>query len=894
MEPTNKITTPKKKKISIEAESKIIDFELIKKLFKLKNKDNLLLYLETILPEYCSFDHDINVGISKTKFINFMKLPFFIGEKIFYSLNYHTSEYLPANTFSHELCNLYYGNFEEVATFIFDVYDFDYDGFIIPSDVKLIFSHLTLKVDKNLLNYELQMESLAQAEELIEESFGEHKRLNLENFLKITKEKPIIFFQLLCYLYQNCPFSEDNLRFLSKTNQNTVNGLPSVSNNIENNFNYYNVDENFEYLIIDDNDNKNQKTLNYTKHNDKVSKNFRSKSIDLKIIKLISKSDLFRHPIQQFMVSSLLELNSPKKISNYSSICVKKKRPNFESSDSISRSNEEDNKNRIDELEEQIKAQSQELISDYASLSNINTVKRFSSADNYERLSRLISKNLGGINGKVRRTSAQLNKIRLSVNNITYSLKTVNRNKKFPEINDINEILESSENKDENNNSNFDHLINFEGEVYQKSERKQNTVIYWLVLIGTDLYYYSDSSKNYLLKMKNLQGCFVSEVIAKKIKNNKFYRFQIKYLNKTRNYFTLNEEKAKHWVRVLRKTLGLKNFYENYKIIEDIGSGSYGSVKLGYNIKTNQKVAIKKISKSKFSQERLNFIKSEIDILKFCKHPNIVEFLEHFENSDYIFIITEYIKYGDLREYISIKKHQNKVVLESRAAMIAYQVADVLKYLHKFGIVHRDIKPENIVVEEYEKNKVFKIKLLDFGLSKVLGQKEFSRERYGTLSYVPPCIIKGEPYNILADIWSFGVFLYHILSGSLPFNSKTRNNDEIATNIVTKELTFNHKSWQSRSNECKELIKKCLHKEYAKRITAEEILKDPWFSLFQAKKLCSNQVSQISQVSNLTQETRISQVSQVSNSTHERKESKESQISQVNQGVNEDINTQEK
>ena len=201
------------------------------------------------------------------------------------------------------------------------------------------------------------------------------------------------------------------------------------------------------------------------------------------------------------------------------------------------------------------------------------------------------------------------------------------------------------------------------------------------------MYYYLNKDIQQCYKTKNLIGCFVKEIGEKKIKGTQYFMFDIIFINKVRHYLTLSKETAKEWTVNIRKSVGYKNFFDLYEILDDIGSGSYGVVKLGINIKTKQKVAIKIITKSKLKQEELNFVRTEIDILKFSKHPKIVAFLDHFENSEYIFIITQYIKFGDLKEYIISKQRKNKLIEESKAAWVCFQIADAIAYLHRFGII---------------------------------------------------------------------------------------------------------------------------------------------------------------------------------------------------------------
>ena len=172
-------------------------------------------------------------------------------------------------------------------------------------------------------------------------------------------------------------------------------------------------------------------------------------------------------------------------------------------------------------------------------------------------------------------------------------------------------------------------------------------------------------------------------------------------------------------------------------------------------------------------------VRSEIDIMKLCHHPNIVRLLDHFENTEYIFIVMEYIVGGTLYEYLK-KKHYN--FSENLADNLMFQIVSCLKYLHQYGIVHRDLKPDNIMMTESNEKGILKI--MDFGLSKIVGPNDTMNEAYGTLSYVAPEVLLRTPYNKKIDIWSMGFILFQILLGKLPF---VGNKEE----IIAKKLFLN-------------------------------------------------------------------------------------------------------
>lgn len=92
-----------------------------------------------------------------------------------------------------------------------------------------------------------------------------------------------------------------------------------------------------------------------------------------------------------------------------------------------------------------------------------------------------------------------------------------------------------------------------------------------------------------------------------------------------------------------------------------------------------------------------------------------------------------------------------------------------VKYLHSFGIVHRDLKLENVMMSDVSNSAIPKI--VDFGLSKIIGPNEKSREPFGTVGYVAPEVLRQKPYSFSCDVWSIGCIMYALISGSLPFDS---------------------------------------------------------------------------------------------------------------------------
>lgn len=200
----------------------------------------------------------------------------------------------------------------------------------------------------------------------------------------------------------------------------------------------------------------------------------------------------------------------------------------------------------------------------------------------------------------------------------------------------------------------------------------------------------------------------------------------------------------------------------------NLGSGKFGFIKSAQHRKTGKIVAIKTMDKSKITDLERELIFREIDILKLCQHPNIIKLFDVFESKKLIHIVMECLKGGDLFDYLEKRKFQ---ISEDRACFISFSIASAIFYIHNFGIIHRDIKPENILLINSDDNS--DIKIVDFGLSKIIGPTERADEPYGTLGYVAPEVLMKLPYSKPVDVFSLGVVTYLLLVGTLPFDSHT-------------------------------------------------------------------------------------------------------------------------
>ena len=260
-----------------------------------------------------------------------------------------------------------------------------------------------------------------------------------------------------------------------------------------------------------------------------------------------------------------------------------------------------------------------------------------------------------------------------------------------------------------------------------------------------------------------------------------------------------------------------------YKILNELGNGSFGKVIRVENLINKEIYACKKMIKKNIKD--IKSFNNEIDILSKCDHPNIVRLYEIIEGEKNINLIMEECKGGQLFKKIQLKNIIK--MTEKEIAKIFKEIMIAVNYLHNRGICHRDLKPENILFLNNEKNSP--IKLVDFGLGKIFGNygNLYNNEmkcKVGTKFYISPEVIKGK-YDQFCDIWSCGVILYLMLSGNFPFYG--RNDDEIYDKILEMKVEFPEKYWKNIDKDAINLIKKMLC-NVSERLNAQQVLNHVW------------------------------------------------------------------
>ena len=249
-----------------------------------------------------------------------------------------------------------------------------------------------------------------------------------------------------------------------------------------------------------------------------------------------------------------------------------------------------------------------------------------------------------------------------------------------------------------------------------------------------------------------------------------------------------------------------------------IGDGSFSTVFLYHNKKSQIKYAIKKMNISLVLQKssNKNIILNEINIQSKISHPNIIKLHNYFKDKEKenYYLILEYASKGTLFDYIRFKNGLN----ESNAFYYFIQAVNAIYFLHNNQIIHRDLKPENLLINHDDI-----LKLCDFGWS--VYSYNNKRETFcGTVEYMAPEILNNQGYDFSIDVWSLGVLLYELIHSHSPFVVNDLDINKIENNIVSKELIFK----KGISSECKDLIKQLLSKKVENRIKIKDIYQHPF------------------------------------------------------------------
>ncbi|KAF1753771.1 hypothetical protein GCK72_020328 [Caenorhabditis remanei] len=254
-----------------------------------------------------------------------------------------------------------------------------------------------------------------------------------------------------------------------------------------------------------------------------------------------------------------------------------------------------------------------------------------------------------------------------------------------------------------------------------------------------------------------------------------------------------------------------------YKLLKTIGKGNFAKVKLAKHVITGHEVAIKIIDKTALNPSSLQKLFREVKIMKQLDHPNIVKLYQVMETEQTLYLVLEYASGGEVFDYLVA--HGRMKEKEARAKF--RQIVSAVQYLHSKNIIHRDLKAENLLLDQD-----MNIKIADFGFSNTFSLGNKLDTFCGSPPYAAPELFSGKKYDgPEVDVWSLGVILYTLVSGSLPFDGQ--NLKELRERVLRGKYRIPF----YMSTDCENLLKKFLVINPQRRSSLDNIMKDRWMNV---------------------------------------------------------------
>lgn len=259
------------------------------------------------------------------------------------------------------------------------------------------------------------------------------------------------------------------------------------------------------------------------------------------------------------------------------------------------------------------------------------------------------------------------------------------------------------------------------------------------------------------------------------------------------------------------------NSIQNYDLGKTIGKGNFAKVKVATHLITGVEVAIKIIDKTNLNEGSLAKLLREVKVMKQLDHPNVVKLFEVIDTEDTLFLILEYAAGGEVFDFLVEHGRMKEKVAREKFR----QIVSAIEYCHSLGIVHRDLKAENLLLDAD-----MNVKIADFGFSNFYEAGNPLDTFCGSPPYAAPELFQGKKYEgPEVDVWSLGVILYTLVSGSLPFDGS--NLKELRERVLRGKYRIPF----YMSTECEQLLKKFLVLVPSKRTSLRSILAAEWMNI---------------------------------------------------------------
>jgi len=282
-----------------------------------------------------------------------------------------------------------------------------------------------------------------------------------------------------------------------------------------------------------------------------------------------------------------------------------------------------------------------------------------------------------------------------------------------------------------------------------------------------------------------------------------------------------------------------------YKMGWILGEGAFGCVRIAWSNKNGSKFVIKDINLDLVLPDSKICIDNEMNILSQLQHPHIVQLIEVFVYKSNRYLVMEHLGGGELFDSICAREYY----YESDARRVVAEILSALQYLHSHGVMHRDLKPENLMMVSSAHSAA--VKLIDFGACAALpAGRALPCDLQGTLPYCAPEMLAGVPYAFGVDMWSLGVVLYVMLSGTDCFMSTTR--ERMLSEVTAWQGIFPNKYFGNVSPLAKEFLSELMERDPVRRLSANAALQHPWVTESRATTHRGNMAIQLDNLRSLT------------------------------------------
>eukprot|EP01017_Pseudomicrothorax_dubius_P046201 TRINITY_DN8106_c0_g1_i2.p1 TRINITY_DN8106_c0_g1~~TRINITY_DN8106_c0_g1_i2.p1 ORF type:complete len:289 (-),score=94.62 TRINITY_DN8106_c0_g1_i2:331-1197(-) len=269
----------------------------------------------------------------------------------------------------------------------------------------------------------------------------------------------------------------------------------------------------------------------------------------------------------------------------------------------------------------------------------------------------------------------------------------------------------------------------------------------------------------------------------------------------------------------------------DYDILQTVGTGAFGRVRLSRGKTTGKYCAMKILKKAEIIRlKQVDHIMSEYKILGMINHPFIVNLEGFCQDDRYLYLVLEFISGGELFTYLRSVGRLDP----PHAAFYGAQVASMFEYLHSKNIIYRDLKPENLLIHEDGY-----LKLTDFGFAKIVEGRTYTL--CGTPEYLAPEILLNKGHGKPVDWWTLGILIYEMIAGIDPFTDEDPM--QIYQNILKGKIKFPKNFDADGKSLVKHLVVADLSKRYGNlKNGVDDIKNHRWFKEINWKQLLEKKI----------------------------------------------------